>query len=267
MPGASSVVATSYIYNVAPRDGLTISTVQPIVVLNKSLDPTAKYQPEKLTWIGRVQPIDLVGITWSASGITKFADARQKKVIVSASGATGTSAIVPWALNKLAGSKFEVVRGYESQRPQFLAMERGEVAGVGSAGLTDVLQNADWMTNHRVSILYSISQRRSKLAPDAPAIVELTDDKTNKQVLALLGSVADIGQMLMAPPDVPPARLKILRTAFDEMVRDPDFIKEAHQIGIEVDPMAGDALTSLVASVSDAPTEIVDKLREVTRPQ
>jgi tripartite-type tricarboxylate transporter receptor subunit TctC len=267
MPGASSVVATAYVYNVAPRDGLTIATVQPTVVLNKNLDPSAKYQPEKLNWIGRVQPVDLVGLTWTASGVTKFSDAQRTKTIVSASGAAGTSAIVPWALNRLAGSKFEVVRGYESQRPQFLAMERGEVAGVGSAALSDVLQNSEWMNNRRVTILYSISQRRSKLAPDVPAIVELTTDPTAKQVLGLLGSVADIGQTLMAPADIPAARLDILRKAFEEMVKDPQFIQEASQIGMNVDPMTGDALAALVTAVSTAPAEVVDKLREVTRPQ
>ncbi len=267
MPGASSVVAAEYIYNVAPRDGLTLSTVQPTVVLNKNLDPAAKYQPERFSWIGRVQPVELVGIAWTSSGVVKIQDARDRVVIVSASGASGTSAIVPWALNRLVGTKFEVIRGYASQRPQFLAMERGEVAAVGSAALSDVLENSDWTSNHRVSVLYAISQKRSKLAPDAPAIVELADNDTDRQVLALLGSVTDIGQTLMAPPDVPAPRLEILRDAFDKMVNDPEFAAEGRTFGINVDPLNGYSIASLVDGVSGAPAPIVEKLRLATRPQ
>ena len=267
MPGASSVVAAEYLYNVAPKDGLVIGTAQPTVVLNKSLDPAAKYQPEKFTWIGRVQPVVLVGVVWNASGVTSVRDALERTVIVSASGASGTSAIVPWALNRLAGTKFRVIRGYESQRPQFLAMERGEVQGVGSASLSDVLENQDWTRNKKVGVLYTISQKRTKQVPDAPAIVELARDDLGRQVLSVLGSVTDIGQTLMAPPGLPPARLDILRRAFEQMVRDPEFIAEAERVGVAVDPMPGDQLTSLVATATEAPANVIEKLRDVTRPE
>ena len=267
MPGASSVIAAEYVYNVAPRDGLTIATLQPTVVLNKILDPSAKYRSERFSWIGRAQPVALVGLSWSASGVTRIEQARDRDVIVSASGATGTSAIVPWALNRLIGTRFNVVRGYESQRPQFLAMERGEVAGVGSAALSDVLENTDWMTNGRVSILYAIAQRRSPLAPDAPSIVELARSEEDARVLALLGSVTDIGQTLMAPPDAQPARVDILRQAFDAMARDPDFVAEGRKFGMGVDPLSGAALQTLVDATSEAPGPIVERLRAVTQPQ
>ena len=132
MPGASSVRAASYIYSVAPRDGTALGTAQPTIVLNKLLDPAAAYEPNKYTWIGRLQPMTLVGVAWTGAANHTMADARERKLIVSASGASGTSAVVPWALNRLAGTHFQVVTGYQSLVPQLLAMERGEVEGVGS---------------------------------------------------------------------------------------------------------------------------------------
>ena len=267
MPGASSVVAAEYIYNVAAKDGLTISTVQPTVVLNRVLDSTAKYESAKFSWIGRAQPVVLVGIAWAESGIRTVEDARQKAAIVSASGATGTSAIVPWALNEIAGTKFKVIRGYESQRPQFLAMERGEVNGVGSASLSDVIANGEWAEKKRISYLYAISQKRTPLLPDTPALPELTADPRDRQVLSLLGSVTDIGQTLMAPPGIPADRLATLSQAFDKMVRDPEFIAEAEKIGMNVDPLSGKDLANLVKGASDAPPDVLERLRLVTRMQ
>jgi tripartite-type tricarboxylate transporter receptor subunit TctC len=267
MPGASSVVATQYVYNTASRDGLTIATVQPTVILNKLLDPSAHYSPDRLGWIGRVQPVTLVGLSWTASGVVNIEQARKNQVIVSASGATGTSAIVPWALNKLLKTRFKVVLGYESQAPQFVAMERGEVAGIGSAALSDVLEKSDWTTHDKVAILYTIAQKRSRLAPNAPAITELARNDQDRRVLALLGSVSDIGQTLMTPPDVPKQRLEILRKAFDAMIHDPNFIAAGQKFNMSVDPMSGVNLATLVKTTSDAPEPIVAKLRAVTRPQ
>ena len=267
MPGASSVRAASYIYSVAPRDGTALGTVQPTVVLNKLLDPTAKYEPEKYTWIGRMQPVTLVGVAWNAAPNHTMADAKARKLIVAASGASGTSAIVPWALNRIAGTHFQVVNGYVSLIPQLLAMERGEVDGVGSGSLTDVLVKQDWMTNHKVNFLYTIASRRSAKLPDVPAIVEFAGNDLDRAVLRLLGSVTDIGFTIMAPPGVPADRVAGLREAFSAMVKDPDFVAEAAKIGLEPDPLSGEELQHIVADTLGATGEAVQKLHDVTQPE
>src|SRR5689334_20815280 len=54
MPGAGSIAAVEYVYNIAPKDGTVIGIAQPTFLLEKFNDPKRKYEPEKLTWIGRV---------------------------------------------------------------------------------------------------------------------------------------------------------------------------------------------------------------------
>ena len=266
MPGASSVRAAEFLYNVAPKDGLTLATVQPSIVLNKVLDPAAKYEPEKYVWIGRVQPVSLVGITWHTSGVLSAADAKTKAIPMGASGAQGTSAMVPWALNALTGTKFNVVRGYQSSRQQILATEKGELGGVGSTGLTDILARKDWMDAGHVKFIYSISRTRSKHLPEVPALPELADNAFAKQVLGMLGSVSDVGQTLMGPPGMDAALTPVLRRAFDELMKDKEFIAEAAKLTIDVEPQDGATLEKTVAEGSTGPKEVLDKLREVTRP-
>jgi len=266
MPGASSVRAASYIYSVAPRDGTALGTAQPTIVLNKLLDPAAAYEPNKYTWIGRLQPMTLVGIAWTGAANHTMADARERKLIVSASGASGTSAIVPWALNRLAGTRFQVVTGYQSLVPQLLAMERGEVEGVGSTTLSDVLKRPDWINAGKISFLYTIAARRTSQLPDVPAITEFAHNDLDRTVLRLLGSVTDIGFTIMAPPGVPADRLAALRKGFLEMTRDPEFIAEAKKIGLDPEPQSGEELQSTVNDTLNATGEAVQKLREVTQP-
>jgi len=267
MPGASSVRAAAYIYSVAPHDGTAFGTAQPTIVLNKLLDPAASYQPEKYIWIGRLQPMTLVGIAWSAAAHHTMADARKGKLIVSASGASGTSAIVPWALNRMAGTHFQVVTGYQSLVPQLLAMERGEVEGIGSATLGDILKHQDWIANDKVSFLYTIASQRSASLPQVSAIAEFAQNGLDRAVLRLLGSVSDIGFTIMAPPGVPADRAASLRAAFAAMVKDPAFLTEARQIGLEPEPLSGEALQTTVADTLAVSGAATQKLRSVTQPE
>jgi len=213
-----------------------------------------------------LQPITLVGIAWKGAPDHTMADAKDRKLIVGASGASGTSAIVPWALNRIAGTNFQVVTGYESQVPQLLAMERGELEGVGSGTLSDILAREDWIKNDKVSFLYTIATRRSTKLPDVPSIVEFAQTDLDRAVLRLLGSVSDIGFTIMAPPGIPADRTASLRQAFLEMVKDPDFLAEATKIGLDPDPLSGDELQKVVADTLDATGDALRKLREVTQP-
>jgi tripartite-type tricarboxylate transporter receptor subunit TctC len=267
MPGASSVRAAAYIYSVAPRDGTAFGTAQPTIVLNKLLEPDASYQPDKYTWIGRLQPMTLVGLAWSAAAHHTMADAEKEKLVVSASGASGTSAIVPWALNRLAGTHFQVVTGYQSLVPQLLAMERGEVEGIGSATLGDILKRQDWIAGRKVNFLYTIASQRSASLPEVPAIVELAQNELDRAVLRLLGSVSDIGFTIMAPPGMPADRAASLRAAFAAMVKDPAFLAEARTIGLEPEPLSGEALQRMVADTLGAGGAAMQKLRAVTQPE
>jgi tripartite-type tricarboxylate transporter receptor subunit TctC len=267
MPGASSVVAATYLYSVAPRDGLTIGAVQPLIVLNKSQRPELHYEPQRFTWLGRLQPIVFAGIGWRASGLDSIEDAKKKTAIVSAQGADGISAITPWALNKLAGTKFRVVTGYKSESAAFLAMEHGEVQGIGSAALTDVLEKPDWSRNQRVSILYTITSKRSSLSPQAPAIPELAGSEDDRKALTLIGEGMDVGQSLLAPPGIPVDRRDVLRSAFDAMLKDPALAAQANKVGISIEPLSGSDLSKLVTSVIEAPPATIERMREATRRQ
>jgi tripartite-type tricarboxylate transporter receptor subunit TctC len=117
-----------------------------------------------------------------------------------------------------------------------------------------------------VKFLYTISRTRTKHLPDVPALTELTDDDFARAVLGMLGSVSDVGQTLMGPPGMDAARTTQLRKAFDELMKDSEFIAEAAKHTIDVEPQDGSALEKTVTSGVNAPKAVLDKLREVTRP-
>jgi tripartite-type tricarboxylate transporter receptor subunit TctC len=61
---------------------------------------------------------------------------------------------------------------------------------------------------------------------------------------------------------MPAERVKALRTAFDETMRDPDFLADAKKLGVDIDgPLNGEAVAKIVAAVSATPKEIVEQVK------
>jgi tripartite-type tricarboxylate transporter receptor subunit TctC len=55
MPGAGGILATNYIYNVAPKDGLSLAIASPSLALIDALEtPGGRFKTEKLNWVGRI---------------------------------------------------------------------------------------------------------------------------------------------------------------------------------------------------------------------
>ncbi len=267
MPGASHVRATEYIASIAPRDGLALGFVQPYVVLNKILTPDARYDPAKLTWISRLLPLNQIGFSWHTSGVRDIEQAKQKQIVFGSAGATGPAATVPWALNRMIGTKFRVVRGYVDDTAEFLALERGEIEGMGSANYGALARRPGFVDRNWVVPLYAISTRRLARLPDTPAIVELTKKESDLAVLRVLGVMPAVGLTVMAPPGLPADRAAALRQALSGIARDPGFIADMAKAELEVEPLAGAELQELVAKTMDVSAETARALRDFTAPQ
>jgi tripartite-type tricarboxylate transporter receptor subunit TctC len=267
MPGASSIRATEYVYNAMPRDGTSLMFVQPTVVLNKAIDPKAKYEPREFKWLGRVGEVVTVGVVWHTAPALTVEEAKKKEVIFGAAGASGYAATVPWALNALIGTKFNVVRGYKSMATEIVAMERGEVQGIGSL-VWDYFpaSRPDWVKDKKVLPIYTISLSRYHSLPDVPTIVELAGSELDRNVMKMLAGTLTIGYAVATTPGVPDDRLVVLRKAFDAAVKDPALLGEAQKLQTEVSPLSGPDVDKIVVDLMGMPSEVVEKLNAVIQP-
>lgn len=267
MPGASSIRATEYVYNAMPRDGTSLMFVQPTVVLNKAIDPKAKYEPREFKWLGRVGEVVTVGVVWHTAPALTVEEAKKKEIIFGAAGASGYAATVPWALNALIGTKFNVVRGYKSMATEIVAMERGEVQGIGSL-VWDYFpaSRPDWVKDKKVLPIYTISLSRYHSLPDVPTIVELAGSELDRNVMKMLAGTLTIGYAVATTPGVPDDRLAVLRKAFDAAVKDPALLGEAQKLQTEVSPLSGPEVDKIVVDLMGMPREVVEKLNAVIQP-
>jgi tripartite-type tricarboxylate transporter receptor subunit TctC len=266
MPGASSVRAAEWFGSAAPGGGTTVSLLQATIVTNKLVDRKAAYDPARFIWLGRLSTAPLFGLVRSDAPIKTVEEARTKDVILAANSATGTAATVPWALNRLAGTKFKVVRGYASAAAVGLAIDRGEAEGIGSASLEYIESKPEWLGDKKMRLIYFIGLTRYPQTPDVPAIVELGKNDEDKAVLKLLGVAATIGRSFAVTPNTPPNRAEALRKAFADMMRDPEFIAAAEKRKVDLDYASGDEIQKDVADIVAIPDAVVTRYNAVTQP-
>ena len=266
MPGASSLKAADYVYNVTNKDGTNIGLFLNNFVLAKLLTPSLRYQPEKFTWLGRADSAALFGLVSKKSGITSVGDAKKRDVIVASTGATAMDAMVPWALNRLAGTRFKVVTGYKSNGESALALERGESDGMGAVSLAFIsAQRPTWLKEGVVKLIYVDDLKRDPAHPDVPTIAEFGTNQEDRAVLNLIASSSTIGRSFVAAPGIPEDRAKALRDAFDAMFKDPDFLDYAKKRNIDVNPMSAAEVLKVAQEVSATSASIIKKTAAVTK--
>ena len=130
MPQAASVVAANYLYAQAPRDGTVFGSFSRNIV-NDALtgQPNVEVDPRRLIWLGATSRPARVCVRWFTAPVKTPADLFTQEFIVGAAGATSSLAILPTVLNKVLGTKFRIVEGYQGMGDAMLAVERGELQG------------------------------------------------------------------------------------------------------------------------------------------
>lgn len=267
MIGAASIKAANYVYEVAPRDGLTIGAINRSTAIGPLLGTTESqvitFDALKFGWLGTIGPAVTVGITLPKSGIRSVDDLFKHEVVVSADGPGSDSFVYSYMLNKLLGTKLKVITGYTGTNTSYLAMDRGEVdAYMGSSYSSLTATRPDWVRDKKVRFLIQIAVDKDPRLPDVPLVMDYAKG-SQKQTLELILAPQKMGRAYMTTPGVDPARLAALRTAFMATMRDPQFVAEAEKLSIDVGPMNGQGVQDLLARLYATPSDIVEAAKKV----
>jgi tripartite-type tricarboxylate transporter receptor subunit TctC len=100
-----------------------------------------------------------------------------------------------------------------------------------------------------------------------PSALDLVSDPQNKQVMALILMRQEAGRPFAAPPDTPADRVAALRRAFDATLADPAFLDEARRTRLEIDPLTGQEIATMLAKAYAAPQPIVARAAALVEPK
>jgi tripartite-type tricarboxylate transporter receptor subunit TctC len=268
MPGAGSLKAVNYLYNVAPRDGTTIATFAPGVVIEPLLGRSEgmQFEAPKFTWLGSISQEASVCAFSKAAGIRTWQDMQTKPYVIGASGAGAESDVFPNVLRKLFNLRLKIVTGYPGGSEIILAMERREVDGRCGWSWTSLLSRSRALLDGgQIVVTLQIALQKERALPDVPLIMDLTDDPAKRAALRLIVSRQSIARPFAAPPGIPEDRARLLRAAFDATMQDPDFRAEAKSLDLAVDPIGGADVEALLREIYASPPEVVKLATDLVR--
>ena len=272
MPGAGSMIAANYIYNVAKPDGLTLGSIGPSLYLDQLIGKKeVHFDWAKFGWVGSTENTPWLLYMKTDTPYKTIEDVRKASVApkCSATG-TGTSGyFIPKLLEEAVGAKFNIVMGYQGGAEQDLAFERGEVVCRSLSIPTFFAREpfTTWRKQNLVRILMQTGRKRDPRMPDVPTIHELMNEyktpaATRSLVTAVLAS-GDIGRPFVTPPGLPADRLKMLRDAFQKTMKDPAFLTDVKTRKLEVDPDSGEDLEAIAKSVVAQQRDVIERMKKI----
>ncbi len=272
MPGAASIVATNYLYNIAKPDGLTLGALLPAIYFDQLVGrPEVKFDFAKIAWIGSPEQNDLIHYMRADSPYRSIDDIRKaKEPPRCGSSGTGTSGFyIPRLLDEVLGTKHTVVSGYAGGSEIDLAVERGEVH-CWSPLVATFFGREPYISWHKkgfVRVLLQTNRKRDSRLADVPTIYELMDQyktaEAGKRLTRVILVAATLGRPIAVTPGIPPDRLKLLREAYLKTLKDPELIAETKKQRWDIDPLTGEEMEQLAKEVTTQPKEVIDRMKWV----
>lgn len=264
--GSGGVIAANYVFNAAPKDGTVFTTLLSTAIILKQLRPkSARFVPADFNFIGRMTDNPRVLITWHETGINSIEDARKKSVPIGSAAQLSVTAIHPLLMNRLAGTKFQIVNGYRGAGLSYLAMERGEIAGTTVAWDGLIGNRPDWLRDGKVNVILRMGSRPLPGYDSVPELRDFGNTPEEKDVLKLMSLPGDTGQVLAAPPGIPADRLAALRTAFEKTMADPAFQAEAKRRKMELRPLAAAEVQKMFDDARKLPESVLNRTLELIK--
>jgi tripartite-type tricarboxylate transporter receptor subunit TctC len=215
-----------------------------------------------MSWLGSPTTEVSVVFSWHTTPFNTVDDLFKREMIVPATGTGADSAIFPYVLNGVLGTKFKVVSGYPGASETMLAIERGEADGSAAmswGNFTSAKQ--DWLRDKKVNILLQLSLKKLAVLPDVPLVIDLAKSDADKKVLQLIFSRQSMAYPYAAPPGIPADRLGALRQAFRETMKDPEYLADVQQQKLDLDPLGGDEMQALIRSAYESTPDVIARTR------
>jgi tripartite-type tricarboxylate transporter receptor subunit TctC len=256
MPGAGGVVLANYLRHNAASDGLTLGmpTRSGFLLSNVVKQSGINYDLREFSYIGGAGSNSVTLWLRKPAAVSNLRDLRnsKKEIVIGGLAPRTQSALLPRMLAKYEGWPFKVVHGYPGFNEVLIAMERGEVDGLFTAGQ---ISRPDMVTSgFLIPVLQSMEEH-----PGVPLMSDAVSDPNARALLGLLLAPSRIGLPLMGPPNILAERLELLRRSYLQMTADKSFRDESEKHGMPIGRALGGAeLHKLVVeNLSSVPENVV----------
>ena len=235
-----------------------------------------RQRPNYLVWEERKGPdfiIELTSSSTRAEDVKKkfvlYQDVLKVKAVFGGVSANDSTRDYGYMHKHTSGALYDVIAGYNGTNEIGLAMERGEVDGAcGWDWASFKSQRPDWLRDHKVNVLLQVALEPNEelTRMGVPHVWNYVKREETRKVVELIIGQQVFQRSYIAPPGVAPEQLAVLRKAFDDTMKDPQYLAEAEKLRIDVSPLPGAQVQAIVQKLHATPKDIVEKARAAIRP-
>ncbi|HYA29978.1 MAG TPA: hypothetical protein VEI95_14235, partial [Acidobacteriota bacterium] len=267
MTGAGSLVAANYLYNNAKPDGLTIANWNSALVFNQAMgDSNVKFDARKFGWIGASSKSVPVCLIMAFAG-PKTLDEIIKSGKTLRMGGTGPgshSIDMPLMLNRMLGTKFTVVSGYQGTAQIKIAMQRREVDGQCTNWDSVLATQRDLLDGKGDERMIPFILHAKVSEPEGKGVTLVSEAIKNDNDLhayRVYMAQMEYSRPYTIAPNTPKDRLEILRRAFKETLADSEFLSQAVKLKLDISYVSGEESEKWVNEVLSITPKMKDELK------
>jgi tripartite-type tricarboxylate transporter receptor subunit TctC len=263
MPGAASLKSVLYLDTTAARDGTVIATFNFGQIGDSRMMPEKiKVDFRKFAWIGSISQDLTICYTWHALGIKTLAELQRHGTVHMGLTGVGTSSDVNQKiLKEIFKVQVQQVAGYPGSAEERLAIERHELDG--DCGAWSSIPQ-EWIEGAKINpVVRSAPIEPPDLPPHVPYAADIAPSPRDRDIVRLLTASGQLGRPFIASASAPAERIALLRAAFDETVKDPEFLADAGKLRMPVSPKSGQDALGIVQDIYATADDIVQAARKI----
>ncbi len=264
MIGGGGIAMANYLQAIAAKDGTYLGMMPNTLPMNQMSGMSGvRYDIGKFNWIGSMTPVaHSAMVMWHTTGVQTFDDVRKREYTAGASPKGSFVYTMAALQNEFLGAKYKIVAGYQGIVAVYLAMERGEVDGLGVTWGEFRVERANFVTEKKIRVIVQSSPKASDLS-EVPTVDELAKSEDDRRTIDFLLSGNRLGRPLAAPPGVPEDRLAVLRKAFEDTMKDPRFIKDVETAKIDYGLIPAATLARETEAILKTPARSIERAKKI----
>ena len=270
MPGAGSQTAAAYVARVALKDGTFIAAPYATQPLDPILDERSQlnYDPGRMNYLGTAISDQLACLVRPNAPAVAFDDMFKTPIVMGGVSVTSATGYLSILYNNVLGTKFKQVFGYPGGREIIMAIQKGEIDGMCGMNWSSLKSSyADSINKGEIEIA---AQENVKGIPDLdkmgiPLTGSYAHDEEQSRILEIIYSQEVYARPYFVAAEVPADRVRMLRRAFMETWRDPDLLKDAATMNLDVGATSGEEVQLLLQKIYSSPPSILQSAREAIK--
>jgi tripartite-type tricarboxylate transporter receptor subunit TctC len=266
MPGGNGITAANHVFNIAPKDGTVIGVFNRDSMLAPILgEAAAKFRPDDFRWVGAPESYANNAFTMfirTELPYMTFEDVRKASKPVNL-GRQGNNLVT--ISKEVLGGNFNVIDGYRGDDIR-LALERGEIDGMGIGYTYVVQQNPRWLSEKMVRPIVQFGhEKRLPEIPDVPTARELARTPDDLALIKFFELTLTLGFPFAMAPDVPADRVDVIRKAFDQAMNDPEYTASVKKANLDLSPRSGVDLGRDVEEAVKVSPAVLERAKVINR--